>query len=100
MKTTIKFKVHTPALLREIADSGLDRKMGVLKLPLNMFRSYLVRVAERASIINDPILNELMCDMALYGVADPEDPEYNREILEHVYTSARHQREAENSNKL
>ena len=35
-KGFMEFRVDTMSLLTEIADAGLDRKMGVLKLPLNI----------------------------------------------------------------
>ena len=53
---------------------------------------YLDSVATRASELNDPILNKLMCDMALYEVANPSSKEYNQEILDEVYQKAREQR--------
>lgn len=90
------FKIQTVTLLHEIADAGLDRGMGVLKVPLNVLVRYLDSVATRASQLNDPILNKLMCDMALYEVADPSSKEYNQEVLDEVYQKAKQQRIEEN----
>lgn len=66
------FRVDTMALLNEIADAGLDRRMGILKIPLNVFKNLLGQVAQRAIELNDPKLNILMLSLNLYEVA-PED---------------------------
>jgi hypothetical protein len=68
MKTeqTVHFRVHTPYLLKEIVENGLVKNAGVLKTPLNILRNYLGLVAQRAIEINDPQLNILMLEMALY----------------------------------
>ena len=87
-KETLKFRVHTAKLLNEVVDNAMPKSMGVLKIPLNVFRSLLIEVGERAAELNDPELNALMCDLAIYGVADPDDPEYNPEILKEVYQKA------------
>lgn len=58
-----KWKVDSPALLQEIAS---NHGVAILKIPLNIFQSILAEVAERATEINDPILNELMIDLNLY----------------------------------
>ena len=65
---SVGFRVDTMGLLTEIADSGLDRRMGVLKIPLNVFKNILGEVAERAIQLNDPQLNILMLKLALYEV--------------------------------
>lgn len=88
MNYTHGFKVHVPQLLTEVADSGLAQNMGVLKIPLNMLRKYLLSVTERASQLNDPILNKLMCEMALYDEADPQSEHYNPKLVEQVYKAA------------
>lgn len=75
------FSVNTVGLLTEIADSGLDRRMGVLKVPINQFRLLLCQVAERAAQLNDPKLNILMLRLWLYE-AQPE--EYHQLIDEQL----------------
>lgn len=67
-KNSLCFRVDTMGLLTEIADAGLDRNMGVLKIPLNIFKNLLGEVAQRATILNDPELNILMLRLALYDV--------------------------------
>lgn len=95
MEKNLKFKVHTARLLQEICDGAMPTTMGVLKVPMNVFRLLLLQVGERAAQLNDPILNALMCDLAIYGVADPDDPDYNQEILLQVYKMAKEQKEKE-----
>ena len=71
-KKYMQFSVNTIGLLTEIVDCGLDRRMGVLKTPINQFRHLLVQVAQRATELNDPKLNVLMLRLWLYE-ASPED---------------------------
>jgi hypothetical protein len=71
-KDYMTFSVNTIGLLTEIVESGLDRRMGVLKTPINIFRNLLGQVAERAAELNDPKLNVLMLRLWLYE-ASPED---------------------------
>lgn len=71
-KGTLIFRVDTVGLLQEICDCGLDRNMGVLKVPLNIFRSLLWQVANRAGELNDPELNILMLRLGLYEVEHKE----------------------------
>jgi hypothetical protein len=71
MKEYLTFRVDTLALLNEIADAGLDRRMGILKIPINIFKDLLAEVAQRATELNDPELNILMLRLALYEV--PQD---------------------------
>ena len=73
--------MHTPNLLNEIADHALTSNSGVLKVPLNQFRLLLVQVANRASQLNDPVLNQLMCELTLYEEADPQSKAYNKQLL-------------------
>jgi len=86
------FKCHTPGLIKEITESGLRQDSGVLKIPINIFMRYLQSIATRASEINDPILNKIMCDMALYEVADPYSKDYDQKIVDEVYKKAAKQR--------
>lgn len=68
---TVYFKCDTPALLQEIMTGVIDNpKSGasVLKIPLLILNNYLGQVAQRAAEIDDPQLNILMLDMALYEV--------------------------------
>lgn len=71
----MEFRVDTAALLNEIFDNAVPLSMGVLKIPINVFRNLLVQVAARAIEIDDPELNILMLNLSLYDV-DPNDAPY------------------------
>lgn len=64
----LTFRVETDLLLREIIDCAMPRNMGILKIPINIFRRLLVQVAQRAIEIDDPQLNILMLSLGLYEV--------------------------------
>ena len=68
----LEFRVNTMNLLNEIADCGLREKTGILKVPLNVFRVLLARVAQRAIELDDPKLHILMLSLGLYNVPDME----------------------------
>lgn len=61
-----EFRVDTAALLNEIANCAMPRTMGILKIPINVFRELLVRVSQRSIELNDPELNILMLKLGLY----------------------------------
>ena len=71
---TMVFRIDTMGLLTEIADAGLDRNMGILYHPLNIFKNLLAQVAQRATELNDPQLNVLMLSLGLYEVAPNDIP--------------------------
>ncbi len=81
---THAFKVHVPNLIKEITDSGLRQKNGVLKIPILLFRKYLESVAQRCAEINDPVLNKLMVEMALYDQADPTSKDFDQSMVDAV----------------
>lgn len=68
------FRVDTVSLLNEIVDNAMPKSMGILKIPLNVFKNLLAKVAERAIEINDPELNILMLSLNLYEVPAKEIP--------------------------
>ena len=78
----LSFKIHTPRLLDEILNS--NDSMGIFSVPINVFANLLARVAQRASELNDPILNHLMCELTLYEIADPYNVNYDKLILEEI----------------
>jgi hypothetical protein len=73
------FRVDTPALLAEIANAGLAKSMGILYLPMNIFREWLVKLSARAIEINDPELNIIMLSMGLYEAKASEIPDLIRQ---------------------
>ena len=85
MSKSLEFRVDTMGLLTEIADSGLDRRMGVLKIPLNIFKNILAETAQRAAEINDPKLNILMLRLGLYECSPRDIPhaiEFQEKLIE------------------
>ena len=83
---SIGFRVDTPALLTELASNALMPNMGVLKVPLNVFSSLLVRVAERAIELDDPELNIWMLSLNLYEVPPMEIVEKIEEQIQRLQT--------------
>lgn len=82
--TSLEWRVNTHAFLSEVFDN-YPGTGGVLKNPVNIFQSLLALVATRASELNDPVMNAIMCRLSLYGIADPYDKDnYNHDKLTEV----------------
>lgn len=81
----IEWRVNTVGLLKELMD-GYPSKGGIFFQPINIFKELLALVAQRAAELNDPVLNSLMCRLALYGESDPNSPDYNAEMLDNALT--------------
>lgn len=97
-KEHLHFRVHTLNLLNEICDNAMAKTGGILKIPMNIFKNLLADVAQRATELNDPILNKLMFDLALYELPDPTSKEYT-ELMDKVYKAAANQRKKEAKQK-
>lgn len=80
----LTWKCNTHQLLKEIADCAIPTNGGILKVPLNIFQALLAQVAKRCTELHDPVLDKLMCDLAMYEEADPYSKEYNKEMLKIV----------------
>ncbi|HEX8249019.1 MAG TPA: hypothetical protein VF599_12650 [Pyrinomonadaceae bacterium] len=80
------WKIHTANLFDEILNK--NNKMGIFNIPLNILGKLLAEVGERASELNDPILNELMCRLTIYTIADPESPDYDPKKLKEISSLA------------
>lgn len=78
MSQTLAWRVHTHGLFKEIL---LDHSNRMLEIPLNIMLDLLRQVAQRATELNDPKMNELMIRLSLYSVANPDDPEYNPKLV-------------------
>lgn len=87
----VKWKCHLPNLLNEVLNS--NPRMGIFSQPFNITGKILGEVAERASQLNDPIMNELMCRLTLYEIADPTSKEYDKTKLEEIERLADKERE-------
>lgn len=77
----LKWRVHTPRLLQEVASHSAQP---VLVQPLRIFGRLLAEVGERAAQLNDPKLNALMCRLTIYTVADPASPDYDPARLQAI----------------
>ena len=78
---TAEWKVNTPQLLKEIL---VNNQTQVLSTPLRIFAGMLAQVATRASELNDPELNALMCRLALYEISDPYSKEYDEKLTKQI----------------
>lgn len=77
-KYLLQWQVHTPRLLNEVLTNP---STGILHRPIQIFANVLDELATRCSQLNDPILNDLMCRLALYDIADPYSPNYDPDVL-------------------
>ena len=82
-----QWKVHLPNLLHEIGDN--NPTMAAMRIPLTVTARILAQVAERSSQLNDPKLNELMCRLTLYEIADPASDGYDYDAEQKVYEESR-----------
>ena len=72
-----KWRVHTARVLGEVMENPTTWP---LKIPLLSLDNLLRQVASRAIEIDDTRLNQLMCQLTLYSVADPFSPDYNCDL--------------------
>ncbi len=92
MQPDVQWKVHTAKLLQEIAtNSGQP----ILVKPLQIFGDILHAVGERAAQLNDPVLNALMCRLAIYEIGDPASPKFDPVKLTEIYQLAEDQKAKE-----
>lgn len=66
----LHWRVNTAGLFQEIIGNNAT---AILTRPLQITGHLLAQVANRAAQLNDPELNGLMCQLALYSVSDPND---------------------------
>lgn len=79
--TTLKWKVHVHGLLVEILSNP---QCSSLKIPLNILLDLLKQVAQRATELNDPKLNELMIRLCLYSISNPDDPAFDADLVSKI----------------
>lgn len=79
------WKVDTPRLLKEVLNNP---GTGILSVPLNILGHILYELGERASELNDPKLNALMCRLAIYSQADPDSTDYDAELTRKIIEEA------------
>lgn len=68
----LSFDVDTPRFLKEVAENSGSKMYAAC---WNIFEGLLAKVAERATELNDPVLNTLMIRLNLYEI--PNDERYN-----------------------
>lgn len=81
MATTFEWKVHTHGLFVEILNNP---QCSSLKIPLNILLGLLRQVAQRATELNDPKLNELMIRLCLYSISNPDDPAFDADLVSQI----------------
>ena len=80
---SLEFKINTPQFLKEVFDEN-PKLGGIFFVPANTLRTYLIQIAERAAELNDPKLNAIMCQMALYEISDPYQEGYNEKLTKKI----------------
>lgn len=65
----LSFDVNTPQFLKEACENAIG---GMYTVCWNIFRTLLEQVAERATELNDPVLNTLMIRLNLYEIPNKE----------------------------
>lgn len=63
----LKWMVEVPQLIKEMVEGNPSG--GTLRRPAQIMLALLAQVAERAAVIDDPTLNDLMIRLALYEMA-------------------------------
>lgn len=73
----MQWDVNVPEFTREACENCNG---GIYAICWNIFRNYIAMVAERATELNDPIMNVLMLRMGLYDVPNEKRHELIRQI--------------------
>lgn len=76
--------------IKELIEEEIENNShgGALIMPWRITFSKLTEVAKVAARINDPELNLLMCELALYTVGDGYHKDYDPEIVSQVREQA------------
>ena len=78
------WKVCTSGLMKEILTNVDKKGQSALRDPIIIFANLLIQVGQRATELNDPELNKLMIRLCIYSISDPNDPEYNPELVSKI----------------
>lgn len=84
------WRVHVPNLLNETL---INKGTWILNIPFQIFGRLLFNVGEIAARINDPELNEMMCRLTIYSIADPTSSDYDDEAVKEISKLAKESRE-------
>lgn len=87
----LKWKSNLPGLLEEVLN---NHGAAALKMPILITRHILIELGERAIKINDPILNEILCDLQIYQTPEPASEEYSA-FMAQVRKASRDQKRKE-----
>lgn len=85
MGDTLSFDVNTPQFLKEACENV---EGGMYAVCWNIFRNLLAQVAERATELNDPVLNTLMIRLNLYEIPNKERYKVIKQ-MEELYEASR-----------
>ena len=69
MGNKLGFDVNTPQFIKEACE---NTKGGMYGVCWNIFQILLMQVAERATELNDPVINTLMIRLNLYEIPNKE----------------------------
>ena len=77
---TLEWKVCTASICRQ----AVEETQGgwVLKVPFQIMLNLLAQVAKRAIELDDEELNKLMLRLSLYSISNPENQDYNPDLVE------------------
>ena len=75
----LSFDVDTPRFIKEVAENSGSTMYAVC---WNIFKSLLAQVAERATELNDPVLNTLMIRLNLYEIPNKERYKFIKQLKE------------------
>lgn len=87
MGNNLSFDVNTPQFLKEACENTNGGMYGVC---WNIFRNLLAQVAERATELNDPVLNTLMIRLNLYEIPNKERYKVIKQLKE-IYDESQKQ---------
>lgn len=77
-----RWQSNIKALIEEQIQAGSNG--GALIMPWKVTFCKLLEIADAARRINDPELNLLMCELALYTVGDGYHKDYDPEVVDKV----------------
>lgn len=83
-KNKANWRVHTMNLFKEIVEETNSKDSEAITKPLQIMAGLLFEVGKRASELDDPRLNELMCRLTIYTIADPQNKDYDPVMLDKI----------------
>jgi hypothetical protein len=84
MTQKLGWKVSTSGLMKEILTNVDKKGQSALRDPILIWVNLIGQVGQRAAQLNDPELNKLMVRLGIYSISDPNDPEYNPELVSKI----------------